>query len=85
MLGASKEATMKYVVALKREARGQLKESLCQFLAKIPGAGNIVGDDDAVRVQVDLTPEAVAQLEKLGADLMYIEPLVAHKAFSSVS
>jgi hypothetical protein len=74
---------MKYVVAFKREARGQMKQGLTQLLATIPGADNIVGSDNDVRVQVDLTPEAIAKLQEVAPGQLYIEPLYAHKALSA--
>ena len=74
---------MKYIVAVKREARSQMKQPLSQLLAGISGAQNIVGDDSAMRAQADLTPQAIHQLQQVAPDLLYIEPLIAHKAITA--
>ena len=74
---------MRYVVAVKREARARMKQPLSKLLAGISGVQNIVGDDAAMRAQADLTPEAVEQLEQVAPGQLYIEPLLAHRALSA--
>jgi hypothetical protein len=71
---------MRYVVAVKREARAEMKQPLSDLLAGISGVQNIVGDDAAMRAQADLTPEAVEELKQAAPEQLYIEPLLAHKA-----
>jgi len=72
---------MRYVVAVKREARGQWTESLSEFLTRIPGAGNILSSPDSPRVQVDLTTEGVQRLQEVAGHMLHIEPLIPHKTF----
>lgn len=74
---------MRYAVAVKREARAQMKQPLSELLAGVAGVENIVGDDEAMRAQADLTPEAVEELEQVAPGKLYIEPLLAHRALSA--
>ncbi len=74
---------MKYVVAVKREARGQLKGTLAELLKNIPGVQCIVGDADATRLQVELTPEGYEGLQKASQGRLHIEPLILRQRLST--
>ena len=70
---------MRYIVAVKREARGKMTESLSDLLDRVPGLQTMGGDENAGRYQVEATPQALDELNRISADRLHVEPLIMHE------
>jgi hypothetical protein len=70
---------MKYVVALKREARNTFHGSLADYLRPLPGVCQVTGEAGTTRVQVEVTEEGYAEINRLSEGRFHIEPLITHR------
>jgi hypothetical protein len=80
---APERALMKYVIAVKREARDTLGDSLSEIVKGVSGVDPVGKSPNPVRMQVEATPEGIAKLQDLIGDKILIEPLILHEAFSA--
>jgi hypothetical protein len=73
---------MKYLVALKREARGRAPSGWQQKLASLPGvqAESGLGTD---RVHIEATDEGVERARRTLGEFLHIEPIVYRQALRS--
>jgi hypothetical protein len=74
---------MRYVIAVKREARSKMTEKLSDLLNRVRGLKTVGGDESLGRYQVEATPEAVDELNRLSADRLHVEPLIEHERLPS--
>jgi hypothetical protein len=74
---------MKYIIAVKREARDTLDGNLLEVVKNAPGVEPVGNSPSPWRVQVEATPEAITELQNTTGDKLLIEPLIYHEALSA--
>jgi len=74
---------MKYIIAVKREARETLGENLLEIVSHTPGVEPVGNSPSPWRLQVEATPEGIEALKDAGENKLLIEPIVYHDAFSA--
>jgi hypothetical protein len=72
---------MKYVVAVKRERRGQ--GVVASHAGQIPGV-TVLGSTNPDRVLVDASTKAIAELRQRMGEFVWIEPLIEHTPMGAV-
>jgi len=74
---------MRYIVAVKREARNQMTEKLSDILDRVPGLQTVGGDEGSGRYQIEATPQAVDELHRISSDRLHVEPVIAHQPLTT--
>lgn len=74
---------MRYIVAVKREARNKMTEKLSDILDRVPGLQTLGGDEWSGRYQIEATPQAVDELNRISSDFLHVEPLIAHQPLAA--
>jgi hypothetical protein len=74
---------MKYIIAVKREARDTLDGNLLEFVKKVPGVEPVGNSPSPWRMQVEATPEGITALQLVTGDKLLVERLVYHEAFTA--
>lgn len=72
------DVSKQYVIAVKRERREAAPSNWKQPLRSIAGL-RIIGDDDPLRVQVEASDEAIAEVRRVLGHLCHIEPIIRHR------
>jgi hypothetical protein len=75
---------MKYIIAIKREARDSLAGNLLEVVNKVPGVEPVGNSPSPWRLQVEATPEGITELQNATGDKLEVEPLIFHKTLSAV-
>ena len=74
---------MRYIVAVKREARDKMTEKVSDILNRVQGLETVGGDERSGRYQIEATPQAVDELNRISSDLLHVEPLIAHQPLAT--
>jgi hypothetical protein len=67
-----------YLIALKRETRGQAPADWARRVRDVPGV-RLLGDDKAPVLRVEASPEAVEEIRRHVGPYLNIEPVIAHQ------
>jgi hypothetical protein len=71
---------MKYIIAVKREARDRLGDGLSEVVKGVPGVEPVGSSPNSWRMQVEATPEGITVLKNVTRNDLLIEPLIYHES-----
>jgi hypothetical protein len=74
---------MRYIVAIKREARNKMTEKLSDILNRVQGLRTVGGDENTGRYQVEATPQALDELNRISSDRLHVEPVIMHERLAT--